>query len=403
MQITNSKKTFNYLMLFFLIGNIAIGIIPGHGTWVYVNFTSNIIFFLLILSKIQLFSFTNIYFSKVLSLLFFYQIFILFHGFFIANDFSQWRYLIISYSPYILLCFFTVICTIDFAIFYFLKFVLIWILPSSFLFYLISLNLFENVSYINFLSPLYLFLFFFNYFQSKTKFLITIIVLFSVFTNFANRTHLLFIVLSIAFLVLQKTNSSFRLRKKLIKSFFILPLVFIFFNITIGFNIFTKLESLNPNEEIVLNSNDSRSGVYLDAFSSISNFKSFIFGNSPVAYYESYLAEADDVINGKYRLGASEVAFLNFIQFGGIIYFCIFTLLIIFIINRVIIHCNSILVLDLALFLSINWLFMFIEKPIEMNFYWITIFGLLGFLQNKSLLKMDNKQFLESFNSIIFN
>jgi hypothetical protein len=389
-------------MLIFLIGNIAIGIIPGHGTWVYVNFISNIIFFIIVLSKIKLFSFTKIYFSKVLSFLFFYQIFILIHGFFIANDFLQWRYLIVSYSPFILLCFFTVICTIDLAIFYFLKFVLFWILPTSFLFYLFSFNLIENISYINYLSPIFLFILFFNYLPLKYKYFCVIVILFSSISNFNNRTHILNLIMALGYLVLQKINNSIRLRKNMIIFILIIPVVFIFLNITVGLNIFKEIEELNTSEEVGFNGNDSRSGVYLDAFSSISNFKSFIFGNSPVAYYKSYLAEDDDVIIGKYRLGASEVAFLNFIQFGGIIYFCIFTLLIIFIINRVIIHCNSIFALDLALFLSINWLFMFIEKSIELNFYWITIFGLLGFLQNKNLLKMNTKEFLDQFNLIIF-
>jgi hypothetical protein len=208
--------------------------------------------------------------------------------------------------------------------------------------------------------------------------------------------------MALGYLVLQKTNNSIRLRKNIIKFILIIPVVFIFLNITVGLNIFKEIEELNPSEEVGLNSNDSRSGVYSDAFSSISNVNSFFFGNSPVAYYRSSLAEADDVIIGKYRLGASEVAFLNFIQFGGIVYIGIFTLLIFFIVNRVLNICNSLFLLDLVLFLAINWLFMFIEKSIELNFYWITIFGLLGFLQNKNLLKMNNNEFLFQFNLIVF-
>jgi hypothetical protein len=355
------------------------------------------IFFYIIISKIEFFSLSRIPLKTIFSLFLFYQIFVLIHGYFIAENYEQWRYLSTSYFPFILLSFFTVICSHDDAFFYYIKFILHYLLPSSFFFYVLYPNLNENISYIAFISPMYFLIYFFDFIPKKFKYLCTLVMIFSCITNFNNRTHLLSLLASVLFYIFQKKNNSYKLRKIFIFIFLLIPLGFVAIYFINGFNIFKYIEFLTFDEDQVINSFDSRSGVYGDALISISNYKSFIFGNSPSDYYKSHLSEFEGVLSGKYRLGGSEVAFLNFIQFGGIIYVGIYFLVIILIIRRVFKFGKNIFVYNVAFFISINWTFCFLERYLELNFYWITIFAVLGFLQNKNFLEMSDINFLKKF------
>lgn len=400
-NISNKQSlTINkFILIVFLVGNLAIGVFPGHGSWVYISFASNIIFFLIIILKSDNFSFYSIPLKTIFILFLSYQIFVLIHGFFIAENYEQWRHLITSYFPFILLSFFTIICHQNDGFFYYIKFVLYYLFPFSFLFYL-YLNFNENISYISFISPLYLLILFFDYIPKMFKYLCTLVVIFSCMTNFTNRTHLISLFVSILFYIFLRKNKSYILRKILITIFLLIPFCFIAIYFINGFNIFKYIEFLTFDEDKVINTFDSRSGVYGDALLSISNYKSFIFGNSPSDYYKSYLSSFEGVLSGKFRLGGSEVAFLNFIQFGGIIYLFIFFLIITLIIRRVFKFGKNIYVYNIALFISINWIFCFIEKYLELNFFWITFFAVLGFLQNKNFLEMSDIIFINKFSIV---
>lgn len=326
-----------------------------------------------------------------------YSFFILFHSFFIAESYEQWRYLITVFMPMLFLPVVSVIASKEESISQIFRVLLKVCLPLSFLilFYGKSASL-ENVSFVYYSGFIYLLILFIPFLSTKWKIIVIIASLISFGYNLSNRSNLLNIIVSYS-LVLIYYLLPFKkyLFNRARLFFFILPIIGFFLILVMNVNIWTVIQSYNKITLQIEDGNlsftqDSRTGIYNDAFNHLNSNKwGWLIGVSAVDIHETMLADyIDGYFNG--RLGGSESGFLSFLLFGGIPYVILFLLLSYKSSSNAALRSNSIFLKMLAAFLAFRWMFTFIETPMGLQFSWIINFLLIGFCMNPALLRFTD-------------
>jgi hypothetical protein len=103
----------------------------------------------------------------------------------------------------------------------------------------------------------------------------------------------------------------------------------------------------------------------------------WIFGSGPSVMFQTELADySDDYKDG--RLGGFESSILSFFVFGGIVQ----VVIVFFIFWRAsrfaIINSKSWAIKLIGLYISLRWVFCFIENPLGFNIYWVVTFLFIG-------------------------
>ncbi len=396
MNINNLGK---YALILLSIRGILPALMEVKTIPVIIAFIITLIIGWLFIERKRMFKFVQIEKKLIVIVFFYYSIFVLIHGAFISRTYEQWRYLLTVFLPILLLPGILLISSVPSSFFNLLKVLLKISLPLSFTYLFMGrLNGIENSIYVSFTSFVYLLILFIPYFRLKYKLFILFVSGFSLFLNLGNRSNLISFIVVFLILILSYLTNKFKIKFSLFKS---LWFVFIFFPIFLSayasatsFNPFKYLEKenriliKNANGEINMTT-DSRTTIYLDALSSINSGLELLFGNSPVKKYQTHLAKA---LKGydEGRMGGSEAAILNLLQWGGIFYVTIGFLLFYFSSYFAIFQSRNNLIRSVGLYISFRWMYLFIESPLHLNFLWISVFIAFGICLSKKIREMQD-------------
>ena len=189
------------------------------------------------------------------------------------------------------------------------------------------------------ISPIYLFVIFIPYLETKWKIITLLVVVVSFFSELGMRANMLNILM--AFLI---SGTFFFRRFRLMLStirfgrLFILiaPIVFMILGLTGQFNIFKigelvgeyDIESENGSKQDI--AIDSRTGIYLDVILELNKQEAFIWGLGGSGKTPTHLTEVEwGDFSEIYKEGrrATESGMLNYAQWGGVVAMIIYILL----------------------------------------------------------------------------
>jgi len=332
-------------------------------------------------------------FNKILKFYLFYSILILFISVYISNNYWEYKYIFISYLPFIFFILIFHLVSIEDNFFYLLKFYnkfLIFILLVLYFYKFYIYN--EFASRFGFLVPISLI--FIPYFNNFTILLIISLSIIGLFFDQSLRIFSLNIISSfilLAIFYLKITN--IKIYNLIFKIIILLPFIFIFLALFLNIDIFNFLSvNLSSDESSIIFGN-TRSFLFSEVYSSISNKFNLIFGSGIQASYKSYFFQNMDLIF-EYGRFDTEVGFLNFILKIGFIGFFLFSILMVYPAYLGINKSNNLISKILSLKLVFLWFCLFIEYYQGVNSHYFSIFILMGILLSENFRKYNNDQIL---------
>jgi hypothetical protein len=279
------------------------------------------------------------------------------------------------------------------------------LLPLSFLYFLQPLELHGGIyDFVHLVSPHFVLIYYFYYIgKYNLAKLISLFPFLSIVYDPANRVFVIYnliIVFCLFFLFY------FRRRKTLVNKFiklshkilFIFPVLFLILGSLGAFNIFEYFESFkNVDYDVVdtfkVNNSDTRSFLYQEVFDGVIDKNQFLFGLG--IYGKVKTALYTDISSGVFSLWqngrpSSEVAILNYFQWGGAIGFFFYGFLFWFTSYRAIFKSNNTLFKVFGLWLSIKYFLSFLEDCPCFSPFTIFTFFIMGLtLNTKNLYKND--------------
>ena len=237
------------------------------------------------------------------------------------------------------------------------------------------------------------------YVNRKYKFLIGIALLQALLkaTTGDNPTRAYFLTMLFA---LAAYLLAFVIKKKLITKIFcitcitlplflFIPMLFISRNM--GLSFFEKSQSYLvdkvDDEELVT---DTRTFLYFEMASDLTRTKSWVWGKGAFAYYYSDWFDLD--VNGRFGRMSSEVPFLNFLMHGGLVYTCLYFLLLTYAVYNGLWKSNNMFVQSVAV-VATGWFFCsFICDLTGARYYHMFFFMLLGCCFSKRFLSMSDDE-----------
>ena len=343
-----------------------------------------------------------------------YGFFIFIHSAYISDTYEQWRFLVTVYGPTMLFGFFCIFGTSYQNFVFFIGMLLKITLPMSLIFWISGPgDKISNAEYLRYTSFAYLLIILSPILSGWQKHIGMFVAILGIYFDPSNRSNILSVFASVLIFLfytwmLKIGKIGFYISRKVATyisiALIVVPLIFLALGASGTFNVFEKMEE---SADIVVldagdgrkNNVDSRSVIYADAYNSLNNNGSWIFGNSATYRYETGLAlTLEDYTEG--RLSPSESFFLGHLMFGGVVYIIIFLLLIIAVVYYGIKKSNSILSQMLALSVAFKWFFSFIESPMDFNIYWVLSFMTFGVVLSKEFRSLDDEQIKYSFGKI---
>lgn len=328
----------------------------------------------------------------------------LLRGVFLANDYWDWKFLFFSSLSFsfIPMAFylgknFAIAKTI-------FRFVLNYLFPFGFL--LIPLTVISNDElYSRIMIPVGLFIIFIPYLKLKWKLLIVLVALTSILMVVGFRSNIIKITFSVLLLIL--TFGAYYIHKNWLIIFnsalFSIPIILFTLAVTDRYNVFLEME--NEDELYTMNRSgdeenlmtDTRTFLYVEVLSSISNSGNWVIGESAIGSYETdWFYDEGGAMKGK-RYG-SEVGVLNNLMRNGVIGVVIYFLLLVTVSYNAIQNSNNFLAKVLGLFIAFRWTYSFVEEftHYDLNFYffWIVV-GLVSSKQFRTMSDLDIKKFME--------
>ncbi|MEP7279956.1 MAG: hypothetical protein ABI813_15010 [Bacteroidota bacterium] len=327
-------------------------------------------------------------------------------GVFSAEDYWDWKYLIVDTSFSLLIPFAIVVGLLfDYSRGLF-AFVVTRIFLLGFLIIPLTLQidpdrelfargLVMSVCFFILLSP---------YFVFKWRLLTFIVAATSIYIAFDFRTNIIRIAAATAIISLYyiRNHVSAFFLKLACFSFFITPLVLLFLGVTNQYNIFQPVDSIDQYEYSYDNGADkniavdTRTFLYQEVFASMQTNNSFIAGEGGTGSYRTQYFE-DNVNPGKGRKGA-EVGFLNILLYSGIIGVIFYALMLFSAAYYAINQSNNFLCKIIALFLAFRWVLFFIEDftGYDINYYFIWVAAGLCF--SKKFRSLTDADIIRYFN-----
>jgi len=390
-----------WTIILFSIAGIQIALFPGPTTRNIIELICYVLIGAIFISHSNIIFNPNLPYKKLVIAFFIYGIFILIRSATIAQSYEQWRYLVTLGMFFILFPWLIFIGSFPIFTFSILKTMLSYSLPLSFVFFVLDrMNWSENVHYVKYTSIIYFLILFLPYLKSKWKVIIIVISITSLLSNLENRTNIISIFTSyfmmfFGYLLLKESIS------KIIRFVLVfLPILLFLLGISGIFNVFGFIDKkdnyiISTTTTEVNMTSDSRTAIYKDAINNIIEKKNWLIGNGVTDIYKTNLA-LDLTGYEKGRMGASEAGFLNILSFGGIIFTVIIFLLFYLSSYLAIYKSKNSIVKQLGLYIALQWFLIFIEKPLELNFYWASMFIIIGICLSPEFRNCSNNQ-IEKF------
>ncbi|MDD4969961.1 MAG: hypothetical protein PHT07_11085 [Paludibacter sp.] len=259
----------------------------------------------------------------------------------------------------------------------------------------------QNISFI------YLFIFFVPFVKRKWKLIILTLAIIAPLYDITRRSSLINISVCLAILLLYYILPNIIYRKIAKILFFILvlsPIVFLILGLGGIYNIFNLGDSFH---EITLTTNlnernllvDSRTSIYKDVFSELSEKNAYVFGLGGVGKTKTSLT---DNINSEYsriykegRRG-TESGMLNYFQLSGFVGALIYWVLLTFASYKAIFKSKNSFFIMFGLFMAFKVLYSFVEDQLQCNiatFYLMFYIGLCYNLRLRNLLNLQMKKY----------
>jgi len=321
-------------------------------------------------------------------------------GAFSAEDYWDWKYLILNTSFSLLIPFVVVVGLLFNKTRDLFKLIITKIFLFGFIIIPLTLNIdtdrelfargiVMSVSFFILLSP---------YFAFKWRVLTFIVAATSIYLAFDFRTNIIRIAVATAII------SLFYVRKYIPNGFFrficfacfALPLVFLFLGATNQYNIFHPVDDIDKYEYSYENGSekniavDTRTFLYEEVFASMALNNSFITGEGGAGTYRTAYFD-ESVSQGKGRPGA-EVGFLNILLYSGIIGVIMYAAMLFSAAYYAVNYSNNFLCKMIALFLVFRWILFFVEDftGYDINYYFIWVCAGLCFSKGfRSLTDAD--------------
>jgi hypothetical protein len=327
-----------------------------------------------------------------------WSIFNLIRGIFIAQDYYDWKFLLLSSFSFSLIpLVFFIGKNVNYAINIF-KFVIKYLFLYGFLFIPLTLTT-NHELYSRLMIPLSLFILFFPFLKFNWKILIIIVGTISVLMAIEFRSNIIKIAFSILILLIYYFRNYIRLSWIRLFHFFLfaIPIVFLSLAVTNKYNIFEKLSKgeaytvTNSEGKEENLATDSRTFLYAEVFKSINKSGNWLIGSSAAGSYQSdWFYNDGGAIEGK-RYG-SEVGILNILLRYGIIGVIIYFVMLYVVSYNAIQSSSNILSKMIGLFIAFRWTYCFVEEftQYDLNFYffWLAI----GLVSSASFRNMDDTE-----------
>lgn len=249
------------------------------------------------------------------------------------------------------------------------------------------------------ISFIYFFVLLIPFLKNKWKIIIILIVIIGVTYDITRRSFLINSFVSIFILILYYIFSLKFLKKIAKYSLIILsisPIIFLILGLFGIFNVF----KISEDSGIVLKGSgferdalvDSRTEIYYDVFSELSNQNSYILGLGGNGKTPTTLSDISNDYFLTYKEGrrGTESGMLNYFQWGGCLTAFSYFILLFYASYLAIFKSNNILHLLLGIFLSFKILYSFIEDQIATNLATFYIMAMIGFCYNRKIREMDN-------------
>ena len=342
--------------------------------------------------------------NSVLKYFFFYGLVVFFRSVIVAKSYDQWSYLVNVFAPFLMAPAFAVFGARLNSLIKLLKALLFVSLPLwlAFLFKGGSPDRTINLMALHYAAPVFLFVILIPFLRFRWKiFSITLSILVVTF-DLQDRSMFLFFLVSYLILVvgLVIRGINYRIQNRILGSiravFLFGPILCLVLGLFGNFNLFSYLDGVGDNRFFALGGDanrdlttDSRSVIYSDAYSELSDSNNWLFGSTAVVRQETGLALS--IKDYKYgRLGGSESGFLSLLTFGGLGYAGLMFFIFYKASKVAIFSSHNLTVKLIGVFVSFEWLYSFIVLPIGMHFGWILVFLTVGISFNREVRQMSD-------------
>lgn len=349
----------------------------------------------------------NIQKRKLVLLFFYYNLFILVYSCFVANSYEQWRYLFTVFFPFIFTTFFMFMGGNLKATKTIFKTLIFTGIPLSFLLYFSDVR--GANDFTHYISFIYLLLLMVPYLSNIWKAILITISIISILFDIDLRSNIMnfaFIgVILLIFYLSPKGLSKFffiNVRKLLLFA----PILFFLLGTTGVFNIYKfgdyykELFSVEYANQRTSLSQDTRTGIYIDALNAIQEKDAYLFGISAAGTYNTHLKEVDEYFdNLKMGRMGNEVGILEYLLRGGILYVILVFLLHYYSSQLALMQSNNTLCKLFGVFIAYRWFFLFVEGQPSLNLQNISIFLIMGLCLNPLFRKLNDGQIKMYVNS----
>jgi hypothetical protein len=328
-------------------------------------------------------------------------------GFFTAQDYWDWKYLILNTSfalwvPYAILVG---------VLFELSKDLFRLIITRLFLFGFIIIPLTLNIDTERelysrgMMISVCFFILASPYFERKWQWLVFLVAATAIYFSYDFRTNVIRIFISLLIIVLFYTRKYVTggLVKTICLIFFLAPIFFLTLGVTGQYNIFRPkgddIEKYEFDYDNGKQSNiaiDTRTFLYEEMFSSMSKKNSFLLGEGAAATYKTdYFDDSVDQDKGRY---GGEVGFLNTLLYSGIVGVLLYATMLFGAAYYAVNYSNNFLCKMLAIFLSFRWTLFFIEDYTGYNVNNYFIWVIAGLCFSRGFRAMPDSELLEYFN-----
>jgi hypothetical protein len=364
--------------------------------WVIVS----IIFFLLLSSIKLLTNKSDRSTLFVIKIYLFWIIFSMIRGCFIAENYWDWKFLILNSQGLFAALFAYISCSI-LMVQTLLRFYVKYVAPL----FIIFIPLLDNSAYGFYLIPFSFFLLFLPACTLRWKIIILTIAIMVIFSDLTARSTVIrfivpIILSPIFYLKLLIPNTLLDLARKLL---LILPIVLFILAATDTFNIFKMDDYIEGKYEVTVLETaewqdsgnlkaDTRTLLYTEVFKSAEKNNSWLIGRSLARGNESLAFGLNDE-TGRGERNGNEASILNIFTWTGLVgvflYFMAFYKASYLAINR----SNNIYVKILGLFVAFRWVYAWVEDFNSFSLNYILLWLMIGMCFSKSFRAMTNKEF----------
>jgi hypothetical protein len=405
--LATTSILFIFLSDLILRFNSFVGVSNGSTLLIFLLNTLSILFFILLIFRNP---WKNYIPSKALIFIKLYILWCLvsfFHGVFSVDGYFEWKRLLLTYLPSILIPLSIVLVINKDILSSSIGFV------SSKLFFLAFLTIPLTISYdpemfARAVVLITLFILFVPYIEFRWRIFFVAIAVISILINIDYRINILKVlfVLILAVFVYKKLFLRITLLNFALAFSFFLPLILLLLGITDIFNLYR--DGLTFDYEYALTitgestvtqlGSDTRTFLFTDVFNSmISKGSCFIIGEGGGAgYYSNWFVDLayhkGDIEAASAGRGASEVGFLNQLLYSGIIGVGLYALVLFTAAYYGVNYTSNTLTKLLALFLAFHWIIFFIEDQILFNMNNLAIWLAIGMCLSNSFRSLTDDQ-----------